>query len=359
MQVLQILPTLNYGDAIGNDTLAIHQILKENGFPSPIYAANIGKRIPEGAALPLSQLPSLAWDDVVLYHAAIGTRLNYEVASMSCKKVMIYHNITPPDFFRGYSPSMELQTRSGYIGIKTMSRAMDYCIADSEYNKSELRRMGYTCPIDVCPIIIPFEDYDQTPNQEVLDKYQNDGWTNLLFVGRIAPNKKQEDIIRAFYVYQQKYNPKSRLFLVGNSAGMEKYQQRLDAYIEKLGLEEKVIFPGHIGFDEILTYYQLAHLFVCMSEHEGFCVPLLEAMHFKKPILAYASSAVPETLGAGGLLTETKDPRENAALMNYILTHANFRQSLLQNQQQVLHRFQYAQVRARFEECLQNALSSR
>lgn len=356
MQILQILDSLNYGDAIGNDALAIHQILLENQYNPSIYAIHIGKRIPEGLVKPVSQLPPLSDRDVILYHAAIGTPLNYDVPVMPGKKVMIYHNVTPSHFFHDYSYLMETQTRSGYIGIKYLAHAIDRCIADSEFNKSDLRKMGYKCPIDVCPIVIPFEDYNRTPNQEVLSRYQNDGWTNLLFVGRIAPNKKQEDVIRTFYCYHQKYNQHSRLFLVGNSSGLESYYQRLVAYTEMLGIQDNVIFPGHIRFDEILAYYHLADAFICMSEHEGFCVPLLEAMHFQKPIIAYRSTAVPETLGAGGILLDKKDPEEAAAIIDYVLTHEDVLLSMKEAQKNELKRFEYETVRNRLESIFSNIL---
>ena len=143
--------------------------------------------------------------------------------------------------------------------------------------------MGYTCPIDVLPILIPFDDYAKTPSQQVIDRY-SDGYTNLIFTGRIAPNKRQEDVIRAFYDYKKFYNPKSRLILVGGHNGMERYYHRLKSYINALELED-VVFPGHIKFDEILAYYKIADVFLCQSEHEGFCVPLVEAMYFDVPVV--------------------------------------------------------------------------
>ena len=156
--------------------------------------------------------------------------------------------------------------------------------------------MGYTCPIDVCPILIPFSDYEKEPDRRVLRRYKGDGKTNLLFVGRIAPNKKQENVIRAFYFYHKYYSPDSRLFLVGSWSGMESYYERLCDYVKALGIAEHVVFTGHIRFDEILAYYHLADVFLCMSEHEGFCVPLVEAMYFHVPIVAYSCAAVPDTL---------------------------------------------------------------
>ena len=216
--------------------------------------------------------------------------------------------------------------------------------------------MGYECPIDVCPILIPFEDYDREPDQKVLGKYQGDGWTNLLFVGRITPNKKQEDVIRAFYYYHRDYNPKSRLILVGNDIGMENYRYQLENYARALGLNDLVIFPGHISFAAILAYYHLADVFVCMSEHEGFGVPLVEAMYFNVPIVAYASSAIPETLGKGGILLDSKDPQLAAAAVNRIVQDQALREALHQEQQKKLQNYSCENVKAQLMHCLEKVI---
>lgn len=355
MKIVQLLTTIAFGDAIGNDTLAIRDFIQEKGYETAIYAEGIDSRLPAGTALPCDEMPPLERDDILLYHASTGTPLNIKQLSYGGKKVMIYHNVTPPRYFSGYSPTAEDNCRWGELQIAYAARYVDYCIADSEYNKQQLLAMGCQCPIDVCPILIPFEDYEKAPDEKLLQKYRGDGWTNLLFVGRIAPNKCQQDVIRAFYVYQKRYNPKSRLFLVGNGKG-EKYQQQLADYAEQLGIADKVIFPGHIKFNAILAYYHLADVFVCMSEHEGFCVPIVEAMHFRKPIVAYASTAVPETMGNGGLLLDSKDPELAAGAINRVLEDSNLKNYLLSQQEEELKRFQYEAVKARFWECLQKML---
>ncbi len=356
MKIIQLLPTLSFGDAVGNDTLAIRKILQEEGYESRIYAENIDRRLPAGSALSLAKMPELKSGDVLIYHASTGTKLNQRFPTFGGKKVMIYHNITPPGFFRGYSPEAVRLTEFGYEGIRYLANKVQFCIADSEYNRSELIKMGYKCPIEVCPIVIPFEDYDRRPDPKVLKRYEGDGVFNLLFVGRIAPNKKQEDIIRAFYCYQKKYNPRSRLFLVGSSGGMERYEARLKSYVRTLGLEDRVVFPGHIRFPEILAYYRLADVFVCMSEHEGFCVPLVEAMHLGKPIVAYGSSAVPETLSGGGLLLESKDPWTAAAAINRLAEDEALREYLAERQKARLEALSYPEVKKKFMACLEKAI---
>ena len=331
---------------MGNDTRAIYRILKEEGFDTVIGAEAVDRRIPKDEAAELKDLPKIREEDLVIYHGSTGSKLNFDIAGYPGRKIMIYHNITPPGFFRRYNKEARENMEYGYEGIRYLKDKFAYCIADSEYNKQELRRMGYECPIDVCPILIPFEDYDREPSAKVLKQYR-DGKKNWLFVGRIAPNKKQEDVIRAFYCYQRDYEPESRLFLVGNAGGMEIYEARLKNYIHVLGLDEKVIIPGHIPFDETLAYYRLADVFVCMSEHEGFCVPLAEAMHFGVPIAAYGCCAVPDTLGNGGLLLDSKEPEVAAAAANRLITDQALRAAILEGQKEMLQKYAYETVKSR------------
>ena len=353
MRIIQVLPTISRGDAVSNHALAIESALKRHRFITRIYAENIDGKLPKGTAYYVRNMPRLAPRDIVLYHGSTGSQLNYDLPKLRGKKAMIYHNITPPQYFERYSPRACELVKSGYEGMRFLADKIEYCMAVSSYNKEELRKLGYTCRIDVCPLIIPFEDYTREPNRKVIERYSNDGCTNLLFVGRIAPNKKHEEIIRAFYCYQRRYNAKSRLFLVGNSGGMEYYLADLQRYAQRLGIAESVVFPGHIGFDEVLAYYTLADAFVCMSEHEGFCVPLVESMLFDIPIVAYASSAIPETLGGSGLLLEDKDPEYVAAVVDRIVEDATLRSHVRATQRSRLEAFERAAVTKRFMECIQ------
>ena len=357
MRIVQLLSVISFGDAVSNDARAIAGILTENGFENEIYAEHVDNRLPRGTAHALDGGLHLSPEDLLIYHASTGTQLNFDLPSFGGRQVMIYHNITPREFFHGYNTEAEQNMRYGYEGVRFLADKMRYCIADSDYNRQQLRQMGYTCPIDVCPILIPFEDYDREPDQKVLKRYQGDGYTNLLFVGRVSPNKKHEDIIRAFYCYQKRHNPKSRLILAGNAGGMELYADRLRAYAQTLGVADRVIFPGHIKFDAILACYRLADVFVCMSEHEGFCVPLLEAMHFGVPIVAYRAAAVPETLGAGGLLLDSKDPWIAAAAIDRLARDQALRAQILEAQKKRLADFSYAAVRGQLLRCIETLKS--
>ena len=321
LRVIQLMPTITYGDAVSNDALAIDKALKNSGFDTIIYAENIGNRIPKAVAgriEPDRVRASLTDRDIIIYHGSTGTDLNKTISALPGKKVLRYHNITPSHFFRKYSPEAELRADSGLNQFMVLKDEFRKVIADSTFNRDNLREMGYSCNMEVCPVLIPFEDYKQKPDEEIEKKYR-DGITNILFVGRVAPNKKHEDLIASFYAYQKLYDPDSRLILAGSWEGMELYYQRLVEYVKELGLEQKVVFTGHIPFHQILAFYRIADVFLCLSEHEGFCVPLIEAMCFNVPIAAYDCCAISETLGEGGILLSDKKPQEVAAVLDYLL----------------------------------------
>ncbi|MBR4320617.1 MAG: glycosyltransferase [Oscillospiraceae bacterium] len=355
MRIIQFLPTLAFGDAVGNDTVALQNALKESGYETSIYAEVVDQRLPKGTASDLcGGMPELNPEDVILYHMSTGSKLNYQLEHYACKKIMIYHNITPPAFFHGYNAQAEANAQYGLDGLKHLADKIDFCFADSEFNKSDLRKAGFTCPVAVRPILIPFSDYEKKPDEKILKQFR-DGYQNIIFVGRIAPNKKQEDVISAFAFYKSHFHSKARLIFVGNWGGMEKYYQRLQDYVNALHLED-VIFTGHIKFSEILAYYHIADLFLCMSEHEGFCVPLVEAMYFQVPVLAYASCAIPWTLGGSGFLTDSKNPAEIAFLMQKILTDTDLKSKIIANQKERLQDFQYEKIKALFTDQLNSFL---
>ena len=351
MTIYQLLPTLSFGDAVSNDTRALGTIIQKMGYRTEIYAENVDARLPKGTAKSYSKFGHVDKKDIIIYHLATGSKISRELNRYACRKIIIYHNITPPKFFEGYSDKAARLCDKGYKETRELAAQAEYCIADSEYNKQNLIDMGFTCPIDVLPILVPFEDYEQKPSKEVLARYEKDGWVNLLFTGRIAPNKKQEDVILAFSQYKKYYNPKSRLFLVGASGGMERYHRRLISYINALGVED-VIFPGHIKFDAILAYYKLADVFLCQSEHEGFCGPLLEAMKFNLPIVAYDSSAIAGTLGGSGILMKEKDPVLTAGVINRVVTDSALREKLIAGEQERLAYFANTRIAGEFERLL-------
>lgn len=351
-RIIQIVSSLNYGDAVGNDVMAIDRALAEEGYITGIFAQHIHRRIPFGKAYTLDRLPKLTEEDIIIYHFASQDDYVEVIKKMPCKLILRYHNITPPKFFHGYDDNAEKVTSAGLEQVKSLRDRVDYGMIVSEFNKRDLIGMGYKCPMNIVPILIPFKDYDRKPNEDVLNKYA-DGVTNILFVGRMAPNKKVEDVIISYACYKKKYNANSRLFLVGNFSQEDKYYQYLESVIKKEMVED-VIFPGHIGFDEILSYYKIADVFLCMSEHEGFCVPLIEAMKFSVPIVAYDSSAIPDTLAGGGILVEDKSYDNVAEKIDEIVNNKNLIEDIKEKQRQKLLSLSYEEVKKKVLACISN-----
>lgn len=175
---------------------------------------------------------------------------------------------------------------------------------------------------------------------------------NILFTGRIAPNKKQENLISAFYYYNRLYNKKSRLILAGSFRYDDPYYIRLTEYTKKLGMGGTVIFTGHIKFDQILAYYKTADVFLCMSEHEGFCVPIVEAMKFKVPIIAYGRAAVPETMNHKGMILDDNNPQYVAACIDKMVKDKKLRDYVIEEQNERLEYYSYDNISAMFKEYL-------
>ncbi|MBR3515267.1 MAG: glycosyltransferase family 4 protein [Lachnospiraceae bacterium] len=352
-KIVQMLPTITFGDGVSNDALMMDRILREMGYKTGIYAQNIGSRLPVGVVQKVEKLPKLSREDVVLYHFSTGTELNRSVANLPCRKVMVYHNITPKRFLLPYNADAAVLCDSGRKDLAATKDMFELCIADSDYNRQELLELGYSCRTEVLPIVIPFEDYEKEPDRHTLEKYKDDK-TNLLFVGRIAPNKCQEDVIGTFYYYHTYINPESRLFLVGSEEGMERYRKRLEEYAEKLGIKDSVVFTGKIKFAEILAYYRLADAFVCMSEHEGFCIPLLEAMKMEVPVVAYDAAAVGETMGDVGIRLKEKDLQVAAEWVHQLCSNEKLREKVITDQKKRLDFFAAQRTEQQFRQIVES-----
>jgi glycosyltransferase involved in cell wall biosynthesis len=218
-------------------------------------------------------------------------------------KYLIYHNITPGEFFEKYRPAFAQILYQGREDLYRMARHFDHSAGDSAFNAAELADCGFTDP-GILPLAIDPAKWSFPPDPAVCDQMQ-DGRTNILFVGRFAPNKKQDDLLRAFSHYLE-HDPDARLVLVGHPEQADPYVDYLQALIDDLGIGASVFQPGSIADAQLAAYYRTAHLFWSMSEHEGFCVPLIEAMWFDVPIFAFKAAAVPETLGQAGLMFNSK-----------------------------------------------------
>ena len=348
-RVIQLTPTLSFGDAVSNDVFAMNEVLTRLGYENYIVAINISKKV-KGRAISINKFVSNP-NDIFIYHMSIGNEISEYVASANVKKkLMVYHNITPAHFFNGISP-LNVPCKNGRDELVKLARCIDFAICDSDYNKQELDELGYKATATL-PIVFDKSEYLYVdPTEKIIEKYGDDGYTNIIFVGRIAPNKKQEDIIQSFHLYNKYINSKSRLFLVGAVVTTEAYMDAIKNYIIENKIEN-VIFSGHVSFPDIIAYYNVASIFLCESEHEGFCVPLLEAMTFDVPIIAYQSSAIPYTMGGSGIIFKEKNHPLVAELINLVQTNNEFRQQIIQKQRERLEFFDIEKTKEKFAELI-------
>lgn len=346
MKVIQLVPTVSRGDAIGNEVFAIDSMLKKRGIKTVIYGNIIAENVKDKVnELKIWQQPDQ--DDVIVFHMSIYSGLKDLIEQCHCHKIVRFHNITPSCFFAPYNSRLQTLTEDGLTEIMSMKDSFEYAIADSSFNKQNLLSYGYSCPIDVVPIIMTMNDYARDPDPGIIQQFSDRKGHLLLFVGRIAPNKKIEDVIAAYATFKKYYDPDAMLVLAGSYECSDLYYRSLRVFINANNIHN-VIFTGHTDFSSILAYYRSADLYLCMSEHEGFCVPLVESMYFRVPVLAFCSTAVPETLGNAGILTDTKDELVNAGLINAILTDTELAARIRKNEEEKLTEYMPEKVSKQF-----------
>jgi glycosyltransferase involved in cell wall biosynthesis len=334
-RVHQVLATLGYGDAIGHEVLGIQRVLRGAGFHSEIFVETADPRLEHMTIDYREMVGTIEPDDVLIHHFSIGSRASRTAYALPGRMAIVYHNITPPEYFVGIHKDLVKLCFRGRRELTAYVSRVDAALGDSEFNRQELEALGFA-QTGVLPVVPDFSHLD-VPPQRLLAADFDDGWTNVLFVGRVIPNKKFDAVIRAFHVYRTRHNPRSRLLLVGSYSGFEKYFAMLQALIAKLGTPD-VHFLGHVSNEELTAVYDVADLFLCASEHEGFCVPIVEAFYKRIPVLAYASTAVPATMDGGGVLYDSLDPFEIARLMAAVLDDARLEEAVLSSQDAALGR---------------------
>jgi glycosyltransferase involved in cell wall biosynthesis len=353
--VHQVLATLGYGDAIGNEVLGIQRVLRAAGYESEIFVETAEHRV-EHLTRGYWELPAASHpDNILIHHFSIGSRASRVAYAMPDRMVLIYHNITPPEYFVDVHPLLVQLCYLGRRELGLYANRCDLALGDSEYNRQELESLGFP-RTGVLPVVPDFSHLSVPPNY-IHGSAFDDDWVNLLFVGRVIPNKRIEDVIRWFHAYKRWFNPRSRLLLVGAQGGFERYVAMLNNLVARLGTSD-VYFMGHVTNEELVGFYELADVFLCASEHEGFCVPLVEAFHMGVPVIAYAAAAVPATMDGGGVLIAHKDPIHVAALIDRLVTDRDLRERVLDSQDAALGRLQakdFAGTLLRFVERVQRA----
>jgi len=328
-RIYQLLPTLNPFDAIGNEACVIQDELKKLGYHSEIYAQNIHPSMKNKAKNYQDYKKSEDTNEIFIYHHSIGSDLFDFILSLDSKIIMIYHNVTPPEFFEGTNNVIADLLKQGKIQLEKLKTRIDLAVGDSEYSRLELEKIGYK-KTGVFPILFDMKKYKQKPDQTLISKYKKS--TNILYVGRIAPNKNVEEIIKIFHYYSSNINPNSNLFLVGRFDGVsDSYYQLLQSLIHKAEIKNIHIITD-ADDKKLVTLYSMADLFIIMSKHEGFCVPLVESMIFKIPIIANNSTAIPYTLDGAGFLTSDETFEEIGELVDVILGDESIKLDIVQKQ---------------------------
>ena len=307
----QFVPTFDPG-AVGSHILEIRHVMREAGWESEIFSEHT-KPPYDGMAHRYTDYGSsfaAGADDIVVYHAAIGSSVaDWLMAEHRRKLVVDYHNITPPSWFDGWEPPLAYGLGWGRAQLRRLSRRCRFGLADSAFNASELTRIGFRGTA-VLPIFVPAEALAGEPDPELLGRLRGRAGTRWVFVGRLAPNKRQHLLIAALAAFRRAFDPAATLSLVGGASSPH-YEDALRRYVADLDLTDAVHITGNVSDGERNAYYATADVFVCVSAHEGFLVPLLEAWHNRVPVVAVSAAAVPETLGDAGILL----PRPDATLV--------------------------------------------
>ena len=337
IRIHQVLATLGYGDAIGHEVLGIQRVLRHAGYQSEIFVETADHRL-EPQTRDYRELVDFSHpDNLLLHHFSLGSKASRTAYALPDRMALIYHNITPPEYFVGVHRTLARQTFRGRRELRAYADRCDLAMGDSEFNRQDLEKLGFPRTA-VLPVIPDFSNLDRQPNRMMAGQFDDD-WTNVVFVGRVIANKRIEDLIRFFHAYHTIFNPRSRLLVVGAYSGYERYLSSLHQLTAALGADH-VHFVGHVSDEELVAYYDVADLFLCASEHEGFCVPLVEAFYKQVPVLAYAATAVPDTMDGAGVLYDDKDPRSVAALMDAIVSNQTLRDAIVEEQLAAVGRLQ-------------------
>ena len=335
IRIHQVLATLGYGDAIGHEVLGIQRVLRARGYESEIFVETADHRL-EPLTRDYRELIDFSHpDNLLLHHFSLGSKASRTAFAMPDRMALIYHNITPPEYFIDVHRMLARQCFRGRRELGAYVERCDLALGDSEFNRQDLEQLGFPRTA-VLPVVPDFSHLDREPNWMLADQF-DDEWTNIVFVGRVIANKKIEDLIRFFHAYHSTFNPRSRLLIVGAYSGYERYLASLHQLTAALGADH-VHFLGHVSDEELVAYYDIADLFLCASEHEGFCVPLVEAFYKEVPVLAYAATAVPGTMDGAGVLYEHKDPQYVAALMDAITSNCALQDAIVREQLEAVQR---------------------
>lgn len=345
MLVNQWVPAAHKGDAIGDSARRMRAMLRQMGHESHLYALTIDDEL-RGDVRDFTT-PTAANGDVTILHFALPSPMSEAFAKLRGKRVLQYHNVTPAHFFAPYDPSLFRLASLARQELAALAGVSDHALGDSEFNRAELDALGFPST-GVLPIAVDTKRFSDAPPHPVLDEILDDGLVNFLFVGRIAPNKKLEDHLRLAEHYKRYVDAYYRFIFVGRHDVVPRYYATIRALMVEYKMPpERFIFTGAVSEADLAAYYRSARVYVSLSEHEGFCVPLVEAMAADVPVLAYASTAVPDTLAGAGVQFAPKDLEYAAELLGLMAFDEDVRAAIVAGQRQRLLDFDDGAIRQR------------
>jgi glycosyltransferase involved in cell wall biosynthesis len=327
----QVVPSFSGRDAIGVHMLHLRDLLRARGFASDIWCEGTFPDV-RGQCRLLSELPAKARPETWwLYHLSSGSPVADLIRGRVEPKMLDYHNITPGDLFGPWAPWAVQEADTGRRQLDAMIGASFFAFADSGYNEAELRRRGSSHTRVVPPLfdtaaLVASVDGDRLAARR---DERAEGGSDWLFVGRVTPSKAQHDLVKALACYRRFYDPRARLHIVGSWMGQD-YPRALRRFAAGLGLGAAVHVTGAVSDAELAAYYATTDVFVCASEHEGFCVPIVEAMALGVPVVAYSCTAVTETAGGAALLLDDKSPMALSTAVHRVLADESLRGRLVE-----------------------------
>lgn len=328
--VHQIIPVLARHDAVGGHTLRVQAALRAEGFESEVFAEVIvGPGLPHAHRLADFDAAGGAGADLLLYQASTGADAADWLLGRAEPFAVNHHNVTPARFFERWAPEAAANMRRARNQLKALAARSVAGLADSPFNADELVAVGFR-EVSVTPLLLDIPA-GRPPVDERTAAHLDaqPGGARWLFVGRMAPNKCQHDIVAAFAAYRRLHDPAARLTLVGSPAAIS-YHEAVLALADDLGVEDAVGVVSGLSDEELAAHYEAADVFVCLSEHEGFCIPVVEAFRHDTPVVAFAAAAVPDTAGAGAVLLPDKDPLVVATAVHELLADDAFRRGLVE-----------------------------
>ncbi len=304
------------GDAITNSMLLIRRILRARGFHSDIFVQHrdqhLGDEVYDMDALPRHAAYAL------LVHHSMGFASWDRIVALPARKILVYHNITPPEFLQPADVR-----RAAVVGRQQLAGYRGHVVAalaDSAFNALELHALGFPVP-QTCPLLF---DTAALRRRAGPRRHERTAIFTVLFVGRLVMSKAQDELIAAFAAFKLRYGRPCRLVLPGAMQdGEADYLLRIERAIAAAGLQDDVVLPGLVSDAELHGWYARADLYVSLSWHEGFGVPLIEAMAHGVPILAWPAGAVPYTLsGASELLADRASDAVAARMLALVVDPA-------------------------------------